>query len=360
MSDDKEEAARRKDQASRLADGRWPDILSAAGVPDQFFRKSHGPCPFCGGTDRYRWAEKYGGVWFCNQCTVDRYADGWSMLMKHMGFRFFGEAVDHVLKHFNGSSERRERAYSAPAKKRDPQVERERNFNKMRSIWDASRTISAGDPVDRYMKSRVPGFDIELQMVRYHPALEYWAPPSTPDGKPVLLGKFPAMVAKGFDVHGDFVQIHKTFLTSEGRKADVPVVKKMEKGVGANAFFVPMMRVHGDCLGICEGLETGWASTMFKDVPVWPCLTGPSMAEFQIPATMLDRITRVIIFADNDELKKVSVGAGCTKLRSAGSFYAEKAAQQIRAQGKRVLVVKALRVGTDMANQWETRAALAA
>ena len=35
--------------------------------------------------------------------------------------------------------------------------------------------------------------------VRYHPALEYWSPPERPTGKPILLGKRPAMLAKAFD-----------------------------------------------------------------------------------------------------------------------------------------------------------------
>ncbi|MBC5767610.1 DUF7146 domain-containing protein [Ramlibacter albus] len=359
MSDDKQEARRRKEEASRLADGRWPAILSAAGMPDQFFRKSHGPCPFCGGKDRYRWSEKYGGVWYCSHCTVDRYADGWSMLMKHMGFRFFGDAVDHVLEHFNGASGRRERAYPAASQTADPKAQLERNINRMKAIWDAARPVTAGDPVDRYMQMRVPGMAIEHQMLRFHPALDYWAPPQEVDGKPVLLGKFPAMVAKAFNVDGEFVQIHKTYLTPEGFKAEVPVVKKMERGVGASAFFVPMMAVTGDTLGICEGLETGWAAAMFRGIPVWPCLTGGSMAGFQLPESLLDTVSRVVIFADNDERKPVAAQGG-TKLRCAGSFYAEQAAQRVRAQGKRVLIVKALRVGTDMANQWESRAAVPA
>lgn len=360
MSDDKEVATRRKAEALSLASGRWPDILSAAGMPSEYFRKSNGPCPFCEGTDRYRWSEKHGGVWVCTGCTGEKYSDGFSMLMRHLGIGF-GQAVEHVLSHFNGGGASREqRACRGPSKKSDPKADLERSMKRMTTIWTASRPIEVGDPVDLYLKNRVPGLDIVPQMVRFHPALDYWAPPADEGDKPVLLGTYPAMISKAFDARGNFVQIHKTYLTADGRKADVPKVKKLEIGVGASAFVVPMMRVVGDTLGISEGLETGLASAMFKDVPVWSCLSGPSMAGFEIPASLLDQINRVIIFADNDEFKQVRLGDGVTKLRSPGSHYAAQAAQRVRAQGKRALIVKALRVGTDMANQWVDRVAMPA
>ena len=56
------------DKAEDLAYGRWPEILQRAGMADTFFSGRHGPCPFCGGTDRYRWSNKYGGVWLCTMC----------------------------------------------------------------------------------------------------------------------------------------------------------------------------------------------------------------------------------------------------------------------------------------------------
>jgi len=50
------------------ATGRWPDLLTAVGI-DTPRRGKHGPCPACGGKDRFRLDDKGGrGTWICNQC----------------------------------------------------------------------------------------------------------------------------------------------------------------------------------------------------------------------------------------------------------------------------------------------------
>lgn len=48
--------------------GHWPDLLAAVGI-DTPHRGKHGPCPACGGRDRFRLDDRAGrGTWFCNQC----------------------------------------------------------------------------------------------------------------------------------------------------------------------------------------------------------------------------------------------------------------------------------------------------
>jgi putative DNA primase/helicase len=51
------------------ARGRWPEILSALGIGISFLKNKHGPCPLCGGKDRFRFDNKdRTGSYFCNQC----------------------------------------------------------------------------------------------------------------------------------------------------------------------------------------------------------------------------------------------------------------------------------------------------
>lgn len=341
------------DKAEDLAYGRWPDILQACGIEQSHFNGRHGPCPLCGGKDRYRWSNKDGGLWVCNFCTEGRWANGFKLLMERMGYSHFREAADHVRAYFNGSSGTVATALTRPRRESEPALDVERSLKRMTALWAASRELSEGDPVHRYLQMRVPGLDFLPQMVRFHPALEYWAPPEAADGKPVLLGKFPAMVSKAFDAHGTFVQLHKTYLTADGRKADVPVVKKTERGVGINGFAVPMMPVAGDTLGVAEGIESALAAAMLRRIPVWPCLNGPAMAAFDVPDHLLHQLQRVVIFADHDQRKATRAqGARGPIYRSAGSHYAEQLAQRIRTRGKRVLVVKASRTGYDMADHW--------
>ena len=48
--------------------GHWRDLLPAIGI-DVPHGGKHGPCPVCGGADRFRLDDKAGrGTWFCNQC----------------------------------------------------------------------------------------------------------------------------------------------------------------------------------------------------------------------------------------------------------------------------------------------------
>jgi putative DNA primase/helicase len=195
-------------------------------------------------------------------------------------------------------------------------------------------------------------------MVRFHPALEYWAAADRANGRPVLIGRFPAMLAKALSPKGSFVQLHKTYLTADGHKANVPVVKKTERGVGINGFAVALMPVAGDSLGFAEGIESALGAAMVRRIPVWSCLSGPSMAAMDLPEHLREQVSRVLIFADHDPLKALPSGPDEPKrLRSAGSHYAEQLAQRMRDRGKRVLVLKASRVGFDMADYWVQRQA---
>ncbi|MGS3139735.1 DUF927 domain-containing protein [Aeromonas sanarellii] len=50
------------------ATGHWPELLAELGI-DTPARGKHGPCPACGGRDRFRLDDKGGrGTWICNQC----------------------------------------------------------------------------------------------------------------------------------------------------------------------------------------------------------------------------------------------------------------------------------------------------
>ncbi|HDO1327262.1 TPA: toprim domain-containing protein, partial [Aeromonas veronii] len=51
-----------------VATGHWPVLLTAMGIDTPRGGK-HGPCPICGGKDRFRLDDKGGrGTWICNQC----------------------------------------------------------------------------------------------------------------------------------------------------------------------------------------------------------------------------------------------------------------------------------------------------
>ena len=70
---------------SDRARNNWPKIFEQLGIfipPNH----RHGPCPCCGGKDRFRMNDLEGrGTWFCNQCGA---GDGLDLVS-----RFFGCAL---------------------------------------------------------------------------------------------------------------------------------------------------------------------------------------------------------------------------------------------------------------------------
>lgn len=56
------------DDVRRAANGRWIDVLGRLGVNTEFLTNRHGPCPGCGGRDRFRYDDKNGeGTFLCSQ-----------------------------------------------------------------------------------------------------------------------------------------------------------------------------------------------------------------------------------------------------------------------------------------------------
>ncbi|MGB5855279.1 MAG: DUF927 domain-containing protein [Oceanisphaera sp.] len=55
-------------QVVSAANGHWCETFEGLGITIPS-RGKHGPCPACGGKDRFRFDDKQGrGTWFCNQC----------------------------------------------------------------------------------------------------------------------------------------------------------------------------------------------------------------------------------------------------------------------------------------------------
>jgi len=69
------------------ARGHWPEILASLGKLERnFLENRHGPCPACGGKDRYRFDDRDSdGGYFCNQCGA---GDGFDLLQKVTGWDF--------------------------------------------------------------------------------------------------------------------------------------------------------------------------------------------------------------------------------------------------------------------------------
>ena len=72
------------DKALEQFNGQWREVLESYGarLPRA---KNHGPCPVCGGKDRFRFDDKNGrGTWFCSQCEPQS-GGGLLLLSRYLG-----------------------------------------------------------------------------------------------------------------------------------------------------------------------------------------------------------------------------------------------------------------------------------
>lgn len=92
------------------ARGRWRDILRRLGIAVPPTPMQHGPCPACGGKDRFRFDDQNRrGTWFCNQC-VPQAGDGVALVQNILRCEF-REALDFIADEIgyqssNGSQKR--------------------------------------------------------------------------------------------------------------------------------------------------------------------------------------------------------------------------------------------------------------
>lgn len=165
------------------------------------------------------------------------------------------------------------------------------NAQRIAQVWAQCVPLVPGDPVTLYLKRRGLGGTWPLpDVLRLHRGLPYWHGAEK-------LGTFPAMVAPIIAPDGRMVGLHRTYLTADGRKADVPSPKKVTGTAGPLAgACIPLHRPARGCIGIAEGIETALAAWQASGVPTVASYSAGNLAAWQWPAGL----QRVVVFADAD------------------------------------------------------------
>lgn len=258
----------------QIAQGRWKSILTVMGMDERALSGKHGPCPMCGGRDRFRFDDKDGrGTYFCSGCGA---GDGVQLAMSITGlsFRDVAAEVERIAGTVKPTAIRTERTD-------------EDKLSALRRVFRESRPIERGDEACRYLAGRgLRLYDLP-ESIRLHPGMPYR------DGGAVL-GTFPTMLATVTDAAGRALSMHRTFI-QDGRKAPVPAPKKLMQGLplsGAAIRLTPVSR----SLGIAEGIETALAVSELFEVPTWSCISTSGIETFEPP----EGVEHVVIFADHD------------------------------------------------------------
>jgi phage/plasmid primase-like uncharacterized protein len=122
-------------------------------------------------------------------------------------------------------------------------------------------------------------------------SLSYWH-----DGK--QQGSFPAMIGIVRNLAGEIVTLHRTYLTTQGLKANVPTVKKLMSPAlsGATSGCAIQLYKPTKKLAITEGIETALAVHLATNLPVWAAISATLLEKIKIPSS----VEEVFIMADKD------------------------------------------------------------
>jgi putative DNA primase/helicase len=262
----------------------WRGALSRLGVDEKYLRNKHGPCPACGGKDRFRFDNKRGrGDFYCNQCGS---GDGFKLIMLTTGCTF-AEARKRVLDQ-SGITETQQSTITVP---RGTEVEEvARPTRRVTALLRESCTLEDCEPVMRYLESRALWPMTGEHGLRAHPSVEYWH-----DRR--RIGVYPALVATVRDINAERVTAHVTYLDNDGRKLSEYEPRKLLSGlVGRVGCAVRISSLAGTTLGIAEGIETALSATRLYALPVWAALNTSLLAKFVPPR----EVKNLVIFADRD------------------------------------------------------------
>lgn len=256
----------------KAAKSKWADIIAKTGIDRAYLTKKGSACPICqDGEDRFSFDDKDGrGTWICRACGA---GDGFKLLQMAHGWDFT----------------RTLREVAALAGEARPIMVRngrdlEEVKAEMREIWKSGKPLAEVEAVTRWWLRRtgvVPDCK-ELRAVRSLRCAGH--------------ADLPAMVALVRDAKGDVVNLHRTYIATDGQKphdmAENRRVMDTQMPDGCAVRLAPI----SEHMGVAEGIETAESCRIMFDVPTWALLNARNMTHFVPPP----EVRRITIFGDLD------------------------------------------------------------
>jgi putative DNA primase/helicase len=243
---------------SETARGRWHGILPQLGISPKLLQNKHGPCPMCGGRDRFRFDDKEGkGTWICNRCGS---GDGAELVkrVKGIGFKEAARMVEAV---------------AGTVANRPSPLPNTVDMAKLNRVWDEAEPIGLNDDVGQYLYKRC-GIDRNFPN-----CLRAW--------------KQSTMLALITDVRGEPASLQRIRVSSDGRSIN----KMLMAGKLPEGASIKLHKPSPQGLGIAEGIGTALSASVLFNVPVWAAISAPLLKKWRPPMG----VQKVIIFGDNDE-----------------------------------------------------------
>lgn len=310
------------EKTETAAKGKWKGILLTLGVPETYLKDRHGPCPLCGGKDRFRWDNLDGrGTYICNSCGA---GNGMRLAIEFTGqpFNVIAPRIDAILGNLKAD---------APIQRRVMTDDERKDL--LRATAASTDPVKPGDLADTYLATRCLDHPVYPAALRFGKALK--------DGEG---GVRPCMVAL-VGVYGNtdqngrqrYCSLHRTFLRPDGKgKAEMKSPRKLMPGALPDGACVMLSDWPGyGAIGIAEGIETAMSASALFDMPVWAALNTSMMTKWFPP----EGAEEVLIFADNDQ-------------KYGGQAAAYALACRLISKGFEVKVRTPRIIGTDWADEW--------
>lgn len=262
----------------RLSDrlvGRWAEVLPLVGVPAILLNGRNQPCPLCGGKDRFRFFKRTEGLFICTHCGS---MNGITLAMRVTGtveFKDMARRIEGVI----GST-------PPPPLRERTDFEKRKALN---DLWQQSRPVTPTSPAGRYLTART-GLTSYPEALRAVDEIRFWTGDRRDDRR------FPGLLAMVRDAEGKPANIHRTYLTTDGRKAPVEPPRRMMPGPVPKGAAVRLASP-GPVLGVAEGIETAISAGIIHGIPTWSVLGTAGLLSWVPP----DGVEVVKVFGDNDK-----------------------------------------------------------
>jgi putative DNA primase/helicase len=272
---------RAQELADRIGSG-WPVVLEQLGIAPEYLVNRHGPCPACGGKDRYRFDNRHGrGDYFCNGCGA---GSGYDLLMRVHGWDF-RTARDRVAEAAVVGA----RPSTPPIRVLETEQSVSHPTQRVLRLWrQTCAPVDCSEAADYLAHRGLWPLPPECRL-RAHPSAEYFVGMQR-------VGRYGALLADVRDLAGELVTVHITYLERARKLTEYEPRKILSPLSGRIGCAVRLMPLIGDTLGVAEGIETALSASRIHGVPTWSVLNAALLTKFEPPA----QVRKLIVFADAD------------------------------------------------------------
>ena len=290
------------------AQGRWPEILQALGLPAALLNPhKHQPCPACGGIDRFRWTNhKGGGGFICNHCTPEG-GSGFDLAMLVLGYSF-REAVRAVAAVLGMAGTVPTPANTLPPQPPAPAKPSNEQGERLAALWAECRPWLDSRQIADYLHARGIPLPEKLPVsddLRFHAGLPYWhGAEKRPLGRlAAMAGLFRAVDGTPAGLHITYLvrnragQVGKAVLSDPKTGQRLPAKKMRSTHSGSlSGAAIRLFAPENGTLAVCEGIETALAARYLCGLPVWACGSAHGISSLVLP----DAVRELVIISDND------------------------------------------------------------